>query len=1047
MGVFHGYETNLPTQLWIAARYMESLSLFLAPLFFGRKLKANLIFLGYTLVTSILLLFIFYWNIFPVCFVEGVGLTPFKKISEYIISLILLGSIVLLLKNRKEFERNVLQWVVWSILLSIVSELAFTFYIDAYGLSNLIGHFFKILSFYFIYKAIIETGLTKPYDLLFRNLKRREETLQRERDRARKYLDIAGVILVVIDSDRRVSLINKQGCVVLGYKEEEIIGKTWFDHFIPEAERDKVKAGLSKLITGDIQEFEYFEYPILTKSGEERVIAWHNTLLKDEMDNVIATLSSGEDITERKKAEEALRESQALFQKLAQVSPVGIFRTDAEGNCIYVNKRWQEIAGMSMAQAIGFGWSSAIHPEDRDHVTAEWYASAQRKTPFLLEYRFQRPEGVTTWVIGQATAETDSNGHVTGYVGTITDITKHRQAEAALRKIEWLLTKSSRQTSLPNKLKGSYQQPYGNLVELNTTRILTEWVGEDVLIDIAGDFLDLLETSAAVYEKNGDYALGIFTSGWCRYLDQASRNLSSRHNNREALESSKWHCHESCWSEASKVCIKTGQPVDIECRGGIRIFAVPIWAGGEIVGSINFGYGDPPKHLNKLQEISERYGVNINKLLELAEAYESRPFFIIDIAKNRLLTSAKLVGTIYQHKQAEEALKKARDELEFRVQERTSELAKVNEELRKEIAERWQTEIALKESETKYRIVAENTYDWEWWINPEGNFVYVSPSCKRITHHDPEEFIKDSDLLLRNIHPDDQSSFIRHRNEIEQGDFPGELEFRIVRPDGSYLWITHVCQPVFDKEGHFLGRRGNNRDITERKQIEESLRESENRLRSLSSQLLTVQENERKRVAREIHDSIGQSLTAIKFRVENVIEQMGKNRVKKMEKPLEDLIPIVQEAVEETRRIQMDLRPSILDDLGILATVRWFCREFQTTFPSVRIETQMDIQEDGVSASLKTVIFRVMQEAFNNIAKHSKADLIRLSLRKTDGKIELIIEDNGMGFNLEGLISMESSKRGFGLSSMRERTELSGGAFVIESTPGKGTIIRASWPT
>ena len=175
MGVFHGYETNLPTQLWIAARYTESLSLFLAPFFFGRKLKANIIFLGYTLVTSILLLSIFYWNIFPVCFVEGVGLTPFKKINEYIISLILLVSIVLLLKNRREFERNVLQWVVWSILLTIVSELAFTFYIDAYGLSNIIGHFFKIVSFYFIYKAIIETGLTKPYNLLFRNLKQTEE--------------------------------------------------------------------------------------------------------------------------------------------------------------------------------------------------------------------------------------------------------------------------------------------------------------------------------------------------------------------------------------------------------------------------------------------------------------------------------------------------------------------------------------------------------------------------------------------------------------------------------------------------------------------------------------------------------------------------------------------------------------------------------------------------------------------------------------------------------------------------------------------------------
>ena len=118
---------------------------------------------------------IFYWDIFPVCFVEGAGLTPFKKISEYVISVILLASVALLFKYRVEFDRTVLRWVVGSVVLTVASELCFTFYIDAYGLSNLIGHYFKILSFYFIYKAVIETGLSKPYDLLFRDIKRSEE--------------------------------------------------------------------------------------------------------------------------------------------------------------------------------------------------------------------------------------------------------------------------------------------------------------------------------------------------------------------------------------------------------------------------------------------------------------------------------------------------------------------------------------------------------------------------------------------------------------------------------------------------------------------------------------------------------------------------------------------------------------------------------------------------------------------------------------------------------------------------------------------------------
>ena len=246
MGIFQEYGTNLATQLWIAARYTESLSLLIAPLFIRRKLKINLLFSSYLLALLLLLLSIFYWNIFPLCFVEGVGLTPFKKISEYIISLILLASIALLLKNRTEFDRDVFKWVVWSILLTIASEFAFTFYMEAYGFSNLLGHFLKIVSFYLIYKALIGMGLTRPYDLLFRHLKQSEILLRQEKNKIQNYLDIARVILVVLDANQTVSLINKKGCQILGYEEKEIIGKNWFDTFIPEGIREEVKAGFRK---------------------------------------------------------------------------------------------------------------------------------------------------------------------------------------------------------------------------------------------------------------------------------------------------------------------------------------------------------------------------------------------------------------------------------------------------------------------------------------------------------------------------------------------------------------------------------------------------------------------------------------------------------------------------------------------------------------------------------------------------------------------------------------------------------------------------------
>jgi signal transduction histidine kinase len=223
------------------------------------------------------------------------------------------------------------------------------------------------------------------------------------------------------------------------------------------------------------------------------------------------------------------------------------------------------------------------------------------------------------------------------------------------------------------------------------------------------------------------------------------------------------------------------------------------------------------------------------------------------------------------------------------------------------------------------------------------------------------------------------------------------------------------------------------------------LQRSQEELRHLSSRLLSIQEEERKRIARELHDGIGQSLSALKFLLENRLQLMEKNSIACDLHPLEDMVPMLQNAVEEVRQMQTDLRPPILDDLGILATLSWFCREYQRIYARIKIETDLGIQENEVPAPLKTVIYRVLQEAMNNIAKHSRATRVRLSLGQKEARIYLRVEDNGSGFDLRQVLSEERAGRGFGLTSMRERTELSGGSFSIESIEGRGTTLQASW--
>jgi signal transduction histidine kinase len=252
----------------------------------------------------------------------------------------------------------------------------------------------------------------------------------------------------------------------------------------------------------------------------------------------------------------------------------------------------------------------------------------------------------------------------------------------------------------------------------------------------------------------------------------------------------------------------------------------------------------------------------------------------------------------------------------------------------------------------------------------------------------------------------------------------------------DYLVKDHINGPLLERSIRYA---------IERKRSEQNLRRSEKLLKLLSAQLLNAQEEERKRISREIHDSIGSSLSAIKFSLERALTQMEQGAA--TPESIKVPISITQHAIEESRRIMTDLRPSLLDDLGIISTIGWFCRQFQSIHSSVHIEKNILIEEDEMPESLKIIVFRIVQEALNNIAKYSKAQWVRISLENRGGSLELTIEDNGVGFDPDDPPSSVDGKGGgLGLTGMKERTELSGGDFSVHSSKGAGTIIRARWP-
>ena len=220
-------------------------------------------------------------------------------------------------------------------------------------------------------------------------------------------------------------LVSKGALNNLGYTAEELVRMTPID-IKPELDEQQFEALIAPLRKGE-QDLLVFETVHQRKDGSLYDVEIRLQLAAEESPPVFIAIIL--DITARKQAETALRESEQRYHALARAAPVGIFRTDLEGHCIYVNECWQDLAGMKQDEALGEGWAAALHEDDRQRVFAEWYEAARAQRSFRIECRFHKPDGQITWVLTQAEAERDAKGQITGYVGTVTDISIRKQAE------------------------------------------------------------------------------------------------------------------------------------------------------------------------------------------------------------------------------------------------------------------------------------------------------------------------------------------------------------------------------------------------------------------------------------------------------------------------------------------------------------------------------------------------------------------------------------------------------------------------------------------
>jgi PAS domain S-box-containing protein len=796
---------------------------------------------------------------------------------------------------------------------------------------------------------------------------KRTKSVDPDRVLYRNVYEAAPLAFVLWDRKCRITDWNRRAEMMFGWSREEVLGRNFFEFLIPDEARPHVEKIVSALLEGQVRRHTINEN--LTKRGDILLCEWNNTIRYDDRGRIAGAMSLGLDITERKRAETALLESEERLSLITNSLPVLIAYVDRNEVYRFANSEYTNWFGLLPSEIVG---------EKIEDVLGEaGYQEVRDKVKQVLSGQFVKYEGVLPMKQGgrrffqaRYIPHRGVNGEMSGFFVLSEDISERKKAELALKEAHAELERrvEERTAALLDSNKTLERE-----IEARTRTEAEFRQSENkyrALIHQASDAILMAGTDGRILDAN-QKAESLFG---CTKEELLQKRFIDLHP-REELERIV-PAFEEILREG------TGSLTDVGILNKDQT-TVPV----DITGSV-VQFGEKKVVQGLFRDITERKHSEqvVKNIAEGVAASTGEAFF-----QSLVSQLARMLDMDYAFVGEFDGVK----------EERVNTIAVLAHD----------------------RIADNFVYDLAH--TPCENVVGKVLCC--YSHGVQEQFPLDE--MLKDLRVDCYVG-------VPLFDSKGRPLGLIAVLDGQPL-----SNPQFVESTLRVFATRASAEL-ERKHSEEALRRSENNLRILSSELLSAQEKERARIARELHDGIGQSLGTLKMRVETL------NRLARSDSgqidldQLSSLVPLIQHTMEEVRNTSMALRPSTLDTLGILATITWFCREFEATLPGISVEKTIGVQESDIPEDLKTVLYRILQEAFNNVAKHSKASTVKLSLMRDHGGITLVVEDNGKGFDLPVVMETEM---GLGLTSIRERTELSGGSFSMESEPDRGTTLRVSW--
>jgi PAS domain S-box-containing protein len=682
-----------------------------------------------------------------------------------------------------------------------------------------------------------------------RKLKAVEKEAVKQRELARMYLDAAGVIMLALNEKGEVTLINRKGCEILEHEEAELLGENWFDHFLPASTVDYVKGVFARIMSGDLSQDQYVEGTVVSGSGKEKLIEWHNATVRDESGRIIGTLSSGLEMTERKKAETALAERAEAHRILVGNLADLVWIIDLDLNWTYMSPSVERITGYTVEEAMGLKFEEVMTPDSTRLVFEALEGELERAeesiadppVPVAMELELYRKDGTTFWTETVAGFMRDPEGTLYGVLGTSRDMTERKKTLDALRESEerynliannstdaiWLMDMNFK--SIWNS--PSVEQAGGyTLEELNelplernftpeswevAAKTMSEVLTPENLAD--KDMTLSSRNELEIYRKDGSKFWGEIEIALIR--DEEGRPLGFLGVVRDVTERKK--AEEALKESEAKYRYLTEKMNDVLWTTDLELNGTYISHSVESV----LGFS-PDVYIKKpVQEkvAPESLRLAVERLAEELQHDGERD------SEKPLVIELDLFDSSGAVKCMETALSFVRDE--------NGNPVGIHG-LSRDITERKEAEDALKRSEAEYRAVVEDQTELVVRFQQGGIMTFLNDALCSFTGLPREELLGTSFMKFipeeENVYMQEQLASLDEENPV------AIVEHRVVLPSGEVRWMQWTNRALFDAQGNAIEFQGVGRDITERKKTEEALNESEAKFREFADNLPEV---------------------------------------------------------------------------------------------------------------------------------------------------------------------------------------------------------------